>query len=144
MSEVIKQIEEAEKYLRTHQWTTYGEGVLSVYQKHHNRHTLFAAAALSVLKRIASGEDWQPIGDCDPLDTPVLLKLKSGNQTIGAKGGCMYAYWYSLKVDLDAETEMGDGYLTDGSFDIDNPPTHWKPIDGEKHVQMLMDEEMKG
>ena len=126
MTDTIKQIEEAKKWL---------DGFDNDYGK--NDPVTMLKAALSALQKIASGDDWfdiesAPIGEdiavlvmgghfetelYEPEEYTEPIKVRCGN---GVYWPVIDACYYECFV---------------------NAPTHWKHIDGEKHIAMLLEAE---
>lgn len=107
-------------------------------------------ATLSVLKKIADGDDWFDIESAprDGTEIKLLIPLaKNGfsNIDIGAcwqreerRGKVLKEGWYMLAP---------QGVQADGAWYpchwLDDKPTHWKHIDGAKHIEMLMESEVE-
>ena len=137
MTDIIKQIEEAYNTLDNDYILIDGPDGKEV-----DRARDTAMAALTVLQKIASGDDWfdiesapknRPIwGYCKNYDQHYLMKWNE--QTTFFKAG-----WYHC-------TMVSGGYGSSNDTIIpfkDEQPTHWKPLDGAEHVRMLMEREFR-
>ena len=120
MTNIIKQIEDAVKRF-------CNEGV------YDSRDTKTIKAALTVLQRIASGDDWFDIESCQPKDVELAVLYERNDSAP--------SHFEKTRVKL---TYHPHSVLCSKDGVRYEKPTHWKHIDGHKHIQMLMEEEMKG
>lgn len=83
-------------------------------------------AALSVLQKITSGDDWFPICDA-PNERVLILSSSYGEPQV----------YIARKFKNDIY--KGSGRIFNGKL----APTHWKPLCGKTHIEMLMKKEME-
>jgi hypothetical protein len=84
-------------------------------------------AALTVLQKIASGDDWFDVEEC-PHETDVLMKWH-----------CQYT---GFKYEAGQYSTGSRNKLGISNQSLHGQATHWKHIDGAKHIQMLMEREL--
>ena len=125
MKDTIKMIEELKDHVNWLVQLVCSDGEM-MYQTHD---VAFSAielkAALTVLQKIASGDDWFPIESAPRDGTPILF-TKEGGIEIGWMDWCPHTRkYYPSNDDSDVLT-----------------PTHWKPLDGAEHIKMLMEKEL--
>lgn len=83
-------------------------------------------AALSVLQKITSGDDCFPICDA-PNERVLILSSSYGEPQV----------YIARKFKNDIY--KGSGRIFNGKL----APTHWKPLCGKTHIEMLMKKEME-
>jgi len=86
-----------------------------------------AIAALTVLQKIASGDDWFNI-ETAPRDGTWFLTANDTNE-----------YFDVTKYSILYEGDTGSWWTTKGMI---IHPYRWKHIDGEKHIKMMMEREL--
>jgi hypothetical protein len=105
----------------------------------HLDHEKTIKAALSVLQKIARGDDWFEIdGECPaPRD-------ENGEQIILGK----HRIWGAMDIRYKPQIFDGRKFTwMNGDYICcwpDEAIIGWKPIDGETHIKMLLEQEMKG
>lgn len=144
MTDIIKQIDDALIEVQ-HEQIPCSDGDFYMYS--NGKHKTITAA-LTVLQKIASGDDWFEIdGDYPaPRDKEVLVQFDEpffGKIKKEVASGC----WHTDLDDLDdLGREIGLCFshpvLVAPRFKKVLRATHWKHIDGAKHIQMLMEREM--
>lgn len=90
-----------------------------------------------VLERIRSGEDWFPIESAPKDGTPIIVIKRTPLKEFGQVYG-FNVHWVSKARWYEEFDKWHDG------CDTLALPTHWKPLDGEKHIEMLMKQEIQG
>lgn len=83
-------------------------------------------AALTVLQKIASGDDWFEIETALKDGTTVILHRKSKIQELTHSFSGLY---------------QDDKWWVVEGLEFANP-THWKPLEGATHIKMLMEKEL--
>jgi hypothetical protein len=125
-------------------------------------------AALSVLQKIASGDDWFDIESAPKDDTEIYVKTchEKDPYHLGDEVLTIYGVWCEFESHAadGVHTAIYGGGFDDRSYDEPNGanmpdwwfinggndgyeipcnPTHWKHLDQAKHIQMLMERELK-
>lgn len=88
-------------------------------------------AALKVLQRIASGDDWFPIESAPRDGTAILARCFDKGVKMNTQRIIMWAEYREKWV------------FPDFCVTFNDRPSHWKPLDQAKHIEMLMEMEMK-
>lgn len=118
MTDIIKQLKDA---VRSAKHPLAGEE----YRKQYGESPLvLKQRALTVLLKIADGDDWFPI-DSAPRDKDVLTYFKGEHNVAFYREGNGWMI------------SDGGGFTT-----LSFTPTHWKPLSGADHIKMLLEKEM--
>lgn len=128
MNDTMKMIDDAASRIKKTyaQFDTFGTTHAVLYSEQNESDLNIAIAALSVLQKITSGDDWFPICDA-PNERVLILSSSYGEPQV----------YIARKFKNDIY--KGSGRIFNGKL----APTHWKPLCGKTHIEMLMKKEME-
>lgn len=119
MSDIIKQIDDCITHMKS-------KGTVSIKGFEASDKDEAIRAALSALQKIANGDDYFPIETCSR--HKAFIKQSGDGWT-----------WVGVCERFDGVW----GRLHFGGWEeLEGTPTHWKPLDGSTHIQMLMEKEL--